>query len=124
MRKLLILVVVLTLGLFLVSCGGSTPPTTTPPATTPPVTTPPPTPEIDAQKLYNANCAACHGQNRQGTPNLAPALNAATIGDDSDAEIKNTITKGKADTAMAGFEGRLSSAEIDALVQFVKKPAP
>ena len=45
-------------------------------------------------------------------------------GDDSDAEIKNTITKGKADTVMAGFEGRLSSAEIDALVQFVKKPAP
>src|SRR3989304_5309544 len=105
MRKLIILVTVLSIGLFLVSCGGSTPATptapttTTSPAATPPATSSPPAAApIDAKALFASRCAACHGQNRQGTPSIgAPALTPEKLADDSDSEIKNTILKGESD---------------------------
>ncbi len=131
MRKLVILVTVITIGLFLISCGNSTPttPATPPPAATtpavpPPAATTPAASEIDAKTLYAANCAMCHGQNRQGMPNLAPALTPATLGNDSDTDIKSIITNGRSGTAMAGFGTRLKPADIDALARFVKNVAP
>ena len=127
MRRLVILVTVLTIGLFLVSCGGSTPATTTTPAaSSTPAVTPatPASPSVDAAKLYSDNCAVCHGATRQGIPNLAPALTQASLADDSVAEITGIITDGVANTAMAGFKTRLSSAQIDALANFVKTVNP
>jgi len=122
MHKLTILVTVISVAVFLVSCGGSTAPTTpaapaAPTTTTPPATTAPAA--IDAAKLYAINCSGCHGANRQGVTGLAPALTPTSLAAKSADELKTTITKGKTGTAMPSFE-RLGSAEIDALVNFIK----
>ncbi|MBI4303087.1 MAG: cytochrome c [Chloroflexi bacterium] len=123
MRKLVILVTLLIAGLFLISCAGAQP-TPTPPAPTPP-TTPSPTPSaIDAAKLYANNCAVCHGEKRQGVSGLGPALTLESLVKLSDAETKDTILKGIPNTAMAGFRGRLSPEQIDALIQLIKHTLP
>ncbi|MBI4284890.1 MAG: cytochrome c [Chloroflexi bacterium] len=93
------------------------------PAPTPPLS---PTPLVTATQatggaeIYARACAACHGTHRQGVPGLAPALTPESLARLTDAEIRDTILKGRPGTAMAGFEGRLSAAEIDALVELIK----
>ncbi|MBI4243409.1 MAG: cytochrome c, partial [Planctomycetes bacterium] len=77
-----------------------------------------------AAKLFATNCAVCHGEKRQGISGLAPALTPTSLTKLSDAEVRSAILKGRSNTAMAGFEGRLSSEEIDALLQFVKYTLP
>ncbi|MBI2830519.1 MAG: c-type cytochrome [Chloroflexi bacterium] len=105
-------------------------PTPTKPAASPtlsPITTPslpptPATPAINASTLFASKCAACHGANRQGTPGLAPALNAQSLAGKSDTLLSDTINNGKTGTAMPAFKGQLTSAEIDALIKFIKSP--
>ena len=122
MLKLAILATLLIAGLFLISCAGGAQPTPTQPAPTPPPT---PTPAaIDAAKLFATNCVVCHGEKRQGVSGLGPALTPTSLTKLSDAEVKSTILKGRSNTAMAGFEGRLSLEEIDALIQLIKRTSP
>ena len=119
-RSLVILTILIIAGLFLVSCGGSKPaPSPASTATPPPAAT-----VIDAKKLYEVNCVACHGPNRQGVSGLGVALTPTSLAQLSDDEIRNTILKGRSNTAMAGFEGRLSSEEINALLQLIKYSSP
>ncbi len=138
MKKLVLLAPVL-LALSLVGCGGgatttptgTTTPTatttTTPPATTT-TTTPPATTTtttgIDAAALYAANCAVCHGANRQGTPPTFPPLTPTSLADDSVASIAQTITNGVNGTAMQPWGAKLSADQINALANFVKNVAP
>lgn len=124
MRKLAILVTLLIAGLFSISCAETKPPPT--PAPTPPsISTPTPAPTaIDAAKLFATNCAVCHGEKRQGVSGLGPALTPISLAKLSDAEIGDTILKGRPNTVMAGFRGRLSTKEIDALIQFIKSISP
>ena len=110
--------------LFLISCGKAELPPT-------PAATPPSVPAsalktsaIDAAKLFATNCAVCHGEKRQGISGLGPALTPTSLTKLSDAEVRSTIMKGRPNTAMAGFEGRLSSEEIDALIQLIKRTSP
>lgn len=124
MRELVILTVFLIAGLFLISCAKAEPPS--PPAPTPP-SVPAPAPKalaIDAVKLFATNCAVCHGEKRQGISGLGPALNPTSLAKLSEAEIRDTILKGRPNTAMAGFVGRLGPEEIDALVQLIKRTLP
>ena len=125
MRKLAILTTLLIAGLFLISCAGAQPIPTQPAPTPPPTPATIPTPAaIDAAKLFATNCAVCHGEKRQGVSGLGPALTPTSLTKLSDAEVKSTILKGRSNTAMAGFEGRLSLEEIDALVQLIKRTSP
>lgn len=125
MRKLAILVVFVAAGLFLISCGGAQTTPTPPAPTSPPAPTAPSTPSaIDAAKLYANNCAVCHGEKRQGVSGLGPALTQTTLAGKSDLEIRETILKGVPNTAMSGFDGRLSLEEIEALLQLIKRTAP
>ncbi len=114
MRKLGIFVTVLIVGLLVASCGGSE----SAPASTPT------TPTIDAGKLYEANCVACHGADRQGLPNLGTALTPESLAELSDTEMKDTISDGKLNTTMPPWKAVLNSEEIDALVQFIKNTSP
>ena len=114
MRNLGLFITVVVVGLLLSSCGG---PESAPTST-------PTTPAIDADKLYATNCVACHGANRQGMPNLGPALIPESMAELSDTEIKETILNGKLNTAMPPWKDTLSSEEIDALVQFIKYTSP
>ncbi len=71
-------------------------------------------------QTYAANCVACHGSNGQGTP-LAPALNDPVIRTDRTADqLNKTISLGSPGTVMAGWNQRLSAAEIAQLVTLVQ----
>ena len=73
-----------------------------------------------AVQTYAANCVACHGSNGQGTP-LAPALNDPVIRTDRTADqLNKTISLGSPGTVMAGWNQRLSAAEIAQLVTLVQ----
>ncbi|MBI2980003.1 MAG: cytochrome c [Chloroflexi bacterium] len=123
MLKLVIPATLLMAALFLISCTGTQP--TQPAPTPPPIPVPTPTPAaIDAAKLFATNCVVCHGEKRQGVSGLGPALTPTSLTKLSDAEVRSTILKGRTNTAMAGFEGRLSAEEIDALIQLIKRTSP
>jgi mono/diheme cytochrome c family protein len=79
-------------------------------------------PVINANAIYDAKCAECHGANRQGTPNLAPALTAESLSGKTDAKLTDAITNGVPMTAMPPFKSQLSAKEIAALVKFIKSP--
>ena len=99
-------------------------PTTTPPSgttTTPPATSPPAA--ASGKDLFATNCSPCHGANRQGTPGLAPPLNATTLASMSDAQITDTITNGRTGTAMPPFKSSLTADQIASIVAFIKTPA-
>jgi mono/diheme cytochrome c family protein len=69
---------------------------------------------LTANPLYQSNCAKCHGKTAAGRfmagPSLVSAKTTALTADD----LRNIITKGK--RHMPKFEGKLSAADIDALV--------
>ncbi|MBI2858669.1 MAG: cytochrome c [Chloroflexi bacterium] len=122
-KAILVMAGLAAIGLFVLSCSKKEPGATSappPPATTSATATS----AVDGAKLFAANCAVCHGQNRQGVSGLGPALTPASLAKLSEGEVKNTILKGRQNTAMAGFEGRLGPQEIDALVKLVKTTSP
>jgi mono/diheme cytochrome c family protein len=74
-----------------------------------------------AVQTYAANCVACHGANGEGT-SLAPALNDPVIRAERTADqLNKTISLGAPGTVMAGWNQRLSAAEIDQLVLLVQR---
>ena len=73
--------------------------------------------------LYKAKCQSCHGAN--GTPNPAMAksmglkdLGSADIQGKSDADLKTSVDKGKG--KMPAFNGKLTDAQIDEVVKYVR----
>jgi mono/diheme cytochrome c family protein len=72
-----------------------------------------------AKQSYNRHCSSCHGRNglprRRGVRNLTDADWHERV---SDERIFNVITNGKG--KMPGFSKKLSDAEIDALVAYVR----
>jgi mono/diheme cytochrome c family protein len=86
--------------------------------------------QSDAQKLYDTNCAKCHGADGTGNTAIGKAvgakdLNSAEAKKLTDAEIHTQIEQGKGN--MPPFTGTLNKAQIDSLVPIVrafgKKPA-
>lgn len=72
-------------------------------------------------ELYAANCIACHGASGEGSP-LAPALNDPVIRAERTADqLIKMIGLGSPGTVMAGWNQRLSSEEIDALVTLIQR---
>src|SRR5512139_3498402 len=71
------------------------------------------------EKVYQANCAACHQANGMGLPGTFPALNGSKVATGPiDAHIKIVMHGGRPGTAMVGFADRLSDAEIAAVVTY------
>jgi mono/diheme cytochrome c family protein len=86
--------------------------------------------QSDGQKLYDTNCAKCHGPDGSGSTAVGKAvgakdLNSAEAKKLTDAEIYTQIDQGKGN--MPPFGGTLNKAQIDSLVPivraFAKKPA-
>ncbi len=72
--------------------------------------------------FFKANCAVCHGQNRQG--GVGPALTPARL-TNTDEFYFDTITNGRPGTAMPSWKAAgLSEEDIRNLVQFVKTTQP
>lgn len=74
--------------------------------------------KASGEKLYAANCAACHGATGAGVPGVFPAMTGSKIvTGPKDAHI-NIVFHGKPGTAMAAFGKQLSDADIAAVVTF------
>ena len=70
------------------------------------------------EKVYTANCVACHQANGKGTPPAFPPLDGSKIATGPKADHLNIVINGKAGTAMAAFGKQLSDTDLAAVVTF------
>jgi mono/diheme cytochrome c family protein len=85
---------------------------------------------VNGQKVYQANCVACHGAKADGNGPAAAALrpppadftSAAFWEGRSDAKVKATIRSGKPGTPMMAY-GQLSDAALADVVAFLRSKA-
>jgi mono/diheme cytochrome c family protein len=74
--------------------------------------------------LYASSCSGCHGPEGQGSQR-APALNVRSfLTDTADMAIQQIITLGVTGTAMPAWGDRLTDAEIQAVVGFIRSWEP
>src|ERR1700739_3003940 len=80
----------------------------------------PPAEGREVSKLYNENCASCHGADLSG--GSAPGLiyGKYRFGN-SDADIASSIHDGHADVGMPAMRQILSNAEIRGLVVYIRE---
>lgn len=76
---------------------------------------------LPASQVYATNCAACHGQNREGV--IAPALTPAAMTQSADI-YHEAIKNGRPGTAMPPWGGMFSDDDIDVLVDFLMTVEP
>jgi cytochrome c oxidase subunit 2 len=70
------------------------------------------------EKVYAANCVACHQATGKGLPPAFPALDGSKIATgDKNAHI-GIVVNGKAGTAMAAFGKQLSDTDIAAVITY------
>lgn len=72
------------------------------------------------EKVYLANCAACHQPNGQGTPGLFPALSGSKLVTGPKQAQIDLVVHGKPGTAMAPFGKQLSPIEIAAVITYTR----
>jgi len=70
------------------------------------------------EKVYQANCAACHQANGMGLPGAFPAINGSKVATGPIADHIAVVLNGRPGTAMASFAGQLSDADIAAVVTY------
>ena len=79
--------------------------------------------QSDGQKLFDTNCAKCHGPDGSGNTVVGKAVGAKDLGSAeakklTDAEIHTQIEQGKGN--MPPFGGILNKAQIDSLIPIVR----
>ncbi len=68
--------------------------------------------------VYQSNCMSCHQKSGQGIPGMFPAIAGSEIANgDIDTHIE-TVLNGVGDSAMRGFSGMLSDADLAAVITF------
>ena len=72
----------------------------------------------NGQKIFTANCAACHMPNGEGLPGVFPALKGSNIALNDMAAHIDIVLNGKSGTAMAAFAKQLSMSELAAVITF------
>ena len=85
--------------------------------------------DAEGQGVYLSACASCHGAAGDGAGEYAASLGAplaplndpATLARVSDADLARLVADGRSGTAMPGFAGRLSPAQMDAAVAYVRR---
>lgn len=70
------------------------------------------------EKVYAANCAACHQANGMGLPGAFPAISGSKIATGPIEAHIDIVLNGKPGTAMSAFGGQLSDADIAAVVTY------
>src|SRR5215831_5886470 len=76
------------------------------------------------EKVFAANCAACHQTNGKGVPGAFPALDGSpVVNGPKDAQIKtvlNGVTKDGKPTAMVAWKNTLSDTDIAAVITYTR----
>ena len=75
----------------------------------------------DAAALWNQHCASCHGKDGSGNTMMGKKLGLKDYTKEqgfSDAEATNVIANGKG--KMKAYKGKLSDADVKALVAYVR----
>jgi len=75
---------------------------------------------VDANKVYQAHCASCHGADRLG--GAGPALLPGNLDRLRRPDAIKTITEGRQATQMPAFGASLSAQEITALTELIYAP--
>ena len=80
--------------------------------------------QSEAQKLYDTNCAKCHGPDGSGNTQIGKAVQAKDLRSTeakklTDAEIFKQIDEGKGN--MPPFGGTLNKAQINSLIPIVRE---
>ena len=70
------------------------------------------------EKVYAANCVACHQANGKGLPPAFPALDGSKIAIGPKAAHIDIVLNGKPNTAMAAYGGQLGDGDIAAVVTY------
>ena len=73
----------------------------------------------DAAATYKAKCAMCHGPDGKGGKMGTKDFASPEIKAESDAQLTETITKGKP-PKMPSYEGKLKDTEIKDLVAYIR----
>jgi cytochrome c oxidase subunit II len=73
------------------------------------------------EKVYAANCVACHQGTGRGVPPAFPPLAGSKVVNGPEAGQIDTVLNGKPGTAMAAFGKQLSDTEIAAVITFTRK---
>ena len=71
------------------------------------------------EKVFAANCVACHQANGKAFRQLPRARRRQVVLGPKAAQI-NTVLKGKPGTAMAAFGGQLNDVEIAAVISYTR----
>jgi mono/diheme cytochrome c family protein len=72
------------------------------------------------ETLYAGNCSQCHGIDGQGTRRI-PALNVQTFLEDTpDVAVEQIVTSGVSGTPMPAWGDRMTEAEIQAIVGYIR----
>jgi cytochrome c oxidase subunit II len=82
------------------------------------------TPEELAQRgerVYAANCVACHQASGRGAPPAFPPLAGSKVVNGSEPGQIDIVLNGKPGTAMAAFGKQLSDTDIAAVITFTRK---
>jgi cytochrome c oxidase subunit 2 len=70
------------------------------------------------EKVYAANCVACHQPNGKGNPPAFPALDGSKVATGAKEGHMDIVLNGKPGTAMAAFKQQLSDTEIAAVITY------
>ena len=76
-----------------------------------------------AKDLYAGKCAVCHAADGSANTSVGkslkiPNFHSVDVQNQSDADLKTMITKGKG--AMPTFAGKLTDAQIDQMVTYIR----
>ncbi len=78
---------------------------------------------LPVSDFFQANCAVCHGPDRAGITGLGLPLTPAALTEPDEFYV-DTISNGRAGTAMPPWSPTLTPEDINALVQFIKNVEP
>ena len=73
---------------------------------------------LTTNPVFEKNCAKCHGKTAEGRHFAGPSLVSTKVSAASAYDLRNMITNGKGH--MPKFAGKLTSEEIDTLVQQIE----
>jgi len=78
----------------------------------------PPSNDLTANSVFQQHCAKCHGKTAEGRHFGGPSLLSEKVAGTSTDDLRSIITNGKG--RMPKYASKLTSEEIDTLVQEVK----